>query len=94
MESRIDWSGCPLVESAPGRLNGKPVVKDTRVAADTIAECAELGETPEEIALDYRLKLSVVKALLAYIPNHEIASPAARSVFFLTITYRRAWRAF
>jgi uncharacterized protein (DUF433 family) len=60
------WSDCPQVEVVPGRLNGRPVVKNTRVAADTIAECAELGETPEEIASDYRLDINDVKALLSY----------------------------
>ncbi len=73
----MDWSDCPLVEQVQDRLNGKPVVKGTRVAADTITECAELGETPEEIASDYRLKLSDVQALLAYAAKHQTASPAA-----------------
>ncbi len=75
--SAIDWSDCPLVERMPDRLNGRPVVKNTRVAADTVVECAELGETPEEIASDYRLKLADVKALLAYAERHQTASPAA-----------------
>ena len=48
----MDWSDCEGVEVVPGRLNGRPVIKDTRVAADTVSESAELGRTPEEIASD------------------------------------------
>jgi len=62
----MDWSDCEGVEVVPGRLNGRPVIKDTRVAADTVSESAELGRTPEEIASGYRLKLADVKAVLAY----------------------------
>ena len=47
----IDWSDCPLAEVVPGKLSGLPVIKGTRVRIDTIPESAELGETPEEIAL-------------------------------------------
>jgi uncharacterized protein (DUF433 family) len=67
----MDWSDCEMVEVVPGRLNGRPVVKDTRVAADTVWESAELSRAPEEIASDYRLKLTDVKALLAYGASHS-----------------------
>jgi uncharacterized protein (DUF433 family) len=66
----MDWSGCDMVEVVPGRLNGRPVVKDTRVAADSVSESAELGRSPEEIASDYRLKLADVQAILAYAARH------------------------
>jgi uncharacterized protein (DUF433 family) len=58
-------------EVVSGRLNGRPVVKDTRVAADTVSESAELGCIPEEIASDYRLKLADVKAVLDYAARHS-----------------------
>jgi uncharacterized protein (DUF433 family) len=67
----MDWSGCDIVEVVPGRLNGRPVIRDTRVAADTVSESAELGRTPEEISSDYRLKLADVKAVLAYAARHS-----------------------
>jgi uncharacterized protein (DUF433 family) len=75
-EEIMDWTACEMVEVAPGRLNGRPVVKDTRVAADTIWESAELGRTPEEISSDYRLKLTDVRALLAYAASHSDHAPA------------------
>jgi uncharacterized protein (DUF433 family) len=75
MEAKEFWADCDLVESVPDRLNGRPVVKGTRVAADTIPESEETGRTPEEIASDYRLRLRDVKALLAYAAKHQAAVP-------------------
>jgi uncharacterized protein (DUF433 family) len=68
---QIDWKDCPLVEAAQGRMAGRPVVRDSRVLADTILECAELGETPQEIAEDYRLPLNDVEKLLVYAALHS-----------------------
>jgi len=62
----MDWSNYDGVETIPGRVNGVPLLKGTRVPADTIAESAELGETPEQIAFNYDLKLDDVRSLLAY----------------------------
>jgi len=73
----MDWSDCEMVEVVPGRLNGRPVVKDTRVAADTVWESAELGSTAEEIASDYRLKVTDVQALLAYAASHPDHAPVS-----------------
>jgi len=73
----MDWSDCELVEVVPGRLNGRPVVRDTRVAADTVWESAELGSTAEEIASDYRLKLTDVQELLAYAASHPDHAPVS-----------------
>ncbi len=76
--SKVDWSYCPLVEAVPGRMSGRPVVRDTRVPADTLWECEALGETPEEIASDYRLRLSDVEALLAYAAAHQTSLAPVR----------------
>jgi uncharacterized protein (DUF433 family) len=69
----VDWSDCPLVEVVPGKVNGLPVIKGTRVQADTVAESAELGETPEEIAYNYDLDPDAVRRLLAYAGRHAVA---------------------
>ena len=34
----------------PGKLDGRPVVRETRVEADIVPEPIELGQTPEQIA--------------------------------------------
>jgi uncharacterized protein (DUF433 family) len=70
------WRDCPLVEQIPGKVSGLPLLKGTRVQADTIIECSELGDTPEQIASDYRLKLDDVRAVLAYVARHQAIAPA------------------
>jgi uncharacterized protein (DUF433 family) len=69
--SDIFWKDCPAVEIVPGRLNGQPVVKDSRVAAETIIECEELGETPEETAENYGLELQDVLEIRSYYNSHS-----------------------
>ncbi|MGH9656511.1 MAG: DUF433 domain-containing protein [Bryobacteraceae bacterium] len=70
----IDWSGCNLVEVIPGKVSGVPIVKNTRVPADTVAESAELGETPEEIAYNYDLNVEDVRQVLAYAHRYQIVA--------------------
>lgn len=49
----VDWTGCELVERIPGKVSGRPVVRDTRFLADTIVQHAELGSSLEEIHENY-----------------------------------------
>jgi len=67
----MDWSTYDGVETIPGRVSGVPLLKGTRVPADTIVESAELGETAEEIAFNYDLKLDDVRRLLGYAARHS-----------------------
>jgi uncharacterized protein (DUF433 family) len=67
----MDWSNYDGVETVPGRVSGVPVLKGTRVPADTIVESAELGETAEQIAFNYDLKVDDVSRLLAYAAKHN-----------------------
>jgi uncharacterized protein (DUF433 family) len=69
--SKTFWKDCPAVEAVPGRLNGQPVVKNSRVAAETIVECEELGETAEETAENYGLKLVDVLEIRSYYKAHS-----------------------
>jgi uncharacterized protein (DUF433 family) len=64
------WKDCPVVEVVPGRLNGLPVVRNTRVEADLIPECQQLGETAEETASNYGLNLKDVLAIRSYVVSH------------------------
>jgi uncharacterized protein (DUF433 family) len=75
------WKDCAAVETMPGRLGGRPVVKQSRVAADTILEAEELGETAEETAYNYGLKLQDVLESLSYAHHPSPRSPLeARSL--------------
>ena len=63
----IDWRGCDLVEQVPGKMSGRPVVKGTRILADTIVEDAELGESVEAIHENYpSLSADQIRMLLAF----------------------------
>ena len=46
----IDWSGCELVEVVPGKVSGAPLLKGTRLPADTVLENADGGVSAAEIA--------------------------------------------
>jgi len=75
--SQMDWSGCDIVEIIPGKVSGVPLVRNTRVPAETIAESAELGERPEEIAYNYDLRLEDVLAILAYAQIRPLIAQAS-----------------
>ena len=70
----MDWSGCDIVEVIPGKVSGVPLIRNTRVPADTVLESAELGETPKEIAFNYDLQVEDVCALLEYATRHLAAA--------------------
>jgi uncharacterized protein (DUF433 family) len=63
----LDWTGCDLVETVPGKVSGRPVVKGTRILASTIIEDTVLGSSVEEIAQNYpSLPLDTIRGLIAF----------------------------
>lgn len=48
-EVEIDWMACELIESVPGKVSGRPVVRGTRILPDAIAGSYDLGETIDEL---------------------------------------------
>jgi uncharacterized protein (DUF433 family) len=67
----IDWSGCPFVEIDRERLAGVPVVKDTRMQADSVIENYEDGSPVEEIADNFDIPENVVRELIAYAARQD-----------------------
>ncbi len=68
----IDWSECKLVESVAGKVGGKPVVKGTRIPADTILADEELGATVEETHESFpSLSLDTIRSIRAYGHAHK-----------------------
>ena len=67
----MDWSDYDGVEIIPGKVGGQPLLKDTRVPADLVAECLEAGETVEEIAYNYDLEAADVLRLKLFIDSHQ-----------------------
>jgi len=73
MDSDIDWTACELVERVTGKLSGRPVVRGTRIIADTIVEDADLGSPPEEIRENYPdLSPAVIDRLISFARAHRI----------------------
>jgi uncharacterized protein (DUF433 family) len=69
----IDWTGCQLVERIPGKVSGRPIVRGTRILADTIVEDAELGSPLEEIHENYPdLSLAAIKQLISFGRSHRV----------------------
>jgi uncharacterized protein (DUF433 family) len=48
----MDWTGCELVERIPGKVSGQPIVRGTRILADTILQYADRGSSIGEILED------------------------------------------
>jgi len=73
LDSYIDWAGCELVERIPGKVSGRPVVRGTRIIADTIAQDAELGSPIQEIQENYPdVSLTVIQQLIAFARSHRV----------------------
>jgi uncharacterized protein (DUF433 family) len=69
----MNWSGCDLVEMIPGKVSGTPLLKGTRVPVDQILASLDAGESAEEIAYNYDLKVSDVHELEAYLQKYRAA---------------------
>lgn len=78
LDSYIDWTGCELVERVPGKVSGRPIVRGTRILADTIVQDAELGCSLEEIHENYPdLPLAAIQELIAFAGSRRAESRAS-----------------
>ncbi|MBL8233064.1 MAG: DUF433 domain-containing protein [Bryobacterales bacterium] len=60
------------MEIDPGKLGGTPVVRGTRVAADTIVQDYELGSPVEEIHENFpSVPVSTVQQLIEFVQVHS-----------------------
>ncbi len=63
----MDWQGCDLIERIPGKQDGVPLVKGTRIPADQLVEEYELGSPVEEIADNYpSVTRDQIRGLIAF----------------------------
>lgn len=68
-----DWDDCSLVEINPRKVSGAPILRGTRMPADSILENYRDGLSAEEIADVFELPLGSVRELLAYALRHDPA---------------------
>lgn len=65
--SDIDWMACELVETVPGKVSGRPIVRGTRILPDAIVDSYDFGETLENIHEDYpSLSIAQIKRLVEF----------------------------
>jgi uncharacterized protein (DUF433 family) len=68
----MEWTKCALVESDPEKLGGMPVVRGTRVAADTIVEDFEQGSGIGEIHENFpSVPVTTIKKLIEFAHAHQ-----------------------
>jgi uncharacterized protein (DUF433 family) len=66
-ELEIDWMACELIESVPGKVSGRPVVRGTRIMPDAIAGSYELGDSIEAIHEGFpTLTIAQIKRLIEF----------------------------
>jgi uncharacterized protein (DUF433 family) len=73
----MDWSGCDIVETVPGKVSGVPILKGTRVPADAVVENYESGESVEEISFNFDLQPDDVRKVLTYASARQLAKRAS-----------------
>lgn len=69
----MDWTGCEIVEVVPGKVSGLPVIKNTRVPAELVAESLESGESVEDVAYNYDLKPADVLGIKRFRDTYQPA---------------------
>ncbi len=67
----IDWTDCRLVEVIPGKVSGVPLLKGTRLPADTILENYEGGSPVEEISENFDTPEDTIREILSYAAKRQ-----------------------
>jgi len=73
----MTWEGCSAVEVVQGVVSGVPIIRGSRVQADTVLESAELGETVEEIAYSFDLDPKDIREVLSFAASSPLLEPTA-----------------
>jgi uncharacterized protein (DUF433 family) len=69
----MDWKGCDAIEQVPGKVGGRPVIKDTRVEPDVVLVDEEYGRTPEQTHASFpTLPIDTIRAILAFAHKHQL----------------------
>lgn len=67
----LDWSQCPMVEIDPSRVNGRPVLKGTRMPVEDILANYEYGVSISEISSQFQIPAQIIAELLSYVERHH-----------------------
>ncbi len=69
----IDWTHCSLVEVNPRKVSGVPILKGTRVQADSVVENFAHGSSVEEISENFDIPESCIRGLLQFAAEQSAA---------------------
>ncbi len=67
----VDWSDCPIVEVVPGKVSGVPILKGTRVQADSIVENFDGGSPVAEISANFGIPETTIRELLTFAARQQ-----------------------
>lgn len=68
----IDWTACELIETVPGKVSGRPVVRGTRILPDGIVNSYDMGESIEDIRQDWpSLSVAQIMRLIEFAHAHR-----------------------
>jgi len=66
-EVEIDWTACELIESVPGKVSGRPIVRGTRILPDAIVGSYDLAKRSTNCARVFpALSLPQIKRLIEF----------------------------
>ena len=69
----VDWTDCSLVEVNPRKVSGVPILKGTRVQADSVVENFAHGSSVEEISENFDIPESWIRGLLQFAAEQSAA---------------------
>ncbi|MEO8726501.1 MAG: DUF433 domain-containing protein [Acidobacteriaceae bacterium] len=67
----MGWTDCPLVEINPRKVSGAPILKGTRVQADSIVENYRGGSPIEEISENFGIPEPTIRELLIFAAHQQ-----------------------
>jgi uncharacterized protein (DUF433 family) len=73
----MDWSGCDVVETVPGKVSGQPLLKGSRVPAEAVVESYGAGESVEAITYNFDLNADDIRRMLAYAAARQLVKQSS-----------------
>lgn len=67
IDTKIDWTGCELVERIPGKVSGRHIVRGTCIMPEAIVSGYDHGEGIEDIREGFpALSVDQIKRLIEF----------------------------
>jgi uncharacterized protein (DUF433 family) len=68
----MNWADCDLIETVPGKMGGRPVIKGTRIEPDGLVADFELGSPVEEIHQNFpTVPVETIRKVVAFAHKHQ-----------------------